>query len=68
MTRILAGLFLASTLGGCVIVEKKPGHARREHRSCKPSQHWEDGRCVHNGRGKGARKHDDNDDQGEDED
>lgn len=66
MKQTLLGLLVVVTttsLGGCIFVSKKPAH--REHREqaserrCKPSQHWEDGHCVHNGRGKGARKHDD---------
>ena len=63
MTRTLTSLLLAlslTTLGGCIFVSKKP-HGHREQavrHDCKPSQHWEDGHCVHNGKGKGARKHD----------
>ena len=61
-----AGLALvASTLGGCVLYSR-PAHERTvvrgepvRQRECRPSQHWEDGHCVHNGRGHGARKHDD---------
>jgi hypothetical protein len=54
---------VASTLGGCVLYSH-PAHERtvvrgQPVRECRPSQHWEDGHCVHNGRGRGARKHDD---------
>ena len=55
--------FVATALSGC-IVHTNPGHTvvrngppARE--GCRPSQHWEDGHCVHNGKGRGARKHDD---------
>jgi len=65
MTRTLTSLLVALSLtatSGCVFVTKKPKHGHSEQhvdRRCKPSQHWENGHCVHNGRGKGARKHDD---------
>jgi hypothetical protein len=56
---------LGLALGGCV-VHSYPSRGRavaREapppQRECRPSQHWEDGHCVHNGKGRGARKHDD---------
>ena len=62
LTRLLLAAFLTTSLGGCLFVSKKPAHSSRSQasksKSCKPSQHWEDGHCVHNGKGKGARKHD----------
>jgi len=52
---------LTTSLGGCIFVEKKPGPVKRDKRDahgCKPSQHWDGDTCRHNGKGKGARKHD----------
>jgi hypothetical protein len=59
----LLALVTSALSGGCVLYSH-PAHGRtaaREApaRECRPSQHWENGHCVHNGRGHGARKHDD---------
>lgn len=57
-TGLLVVLAFAS---GCVFVSKEPKHSHESHshKKCKKHQHWDDGRCVHKGKGKGARKHDD---------
>jgi hypothetical protein len=59
--RIIITLALIAPLTGC-LVDTRPGPTyvqRREARSCPPAHHWDDGRCVYNGRG-----HGDDDDQG----
>jgi hypothetical protein len=64
--KCINALALVATVGlsGCVLYSH-PAHGRAVAREappreeCRPSQHWEDGHCVHNGRGRGARKHDD---------
>ena len=67
MKRYLATWFTAAVLSmalsGCIVHTNRP-HGRAVAREapregCRPSQHWEDGHCVHNGKGRGARKHDD---------
>jgi hypothetical protein len=65
--RLALPLVALFTLGGCVILKtphtssksstKKSGLSSRPE--CKPSQYWDGERCVHKGKGKGARKHDD---------
>ena len=51
---VLALLLLSS---GCLVVERhvRPHKARGR---CHPSQFWDGNRCVHKGKGHGARKHD----------
>lgn len=53
---------------GCVLVHDHGRHygthrselsSREPERQCHPSQYWDGERCVHKGRGHGARKHDD---------
>ncbi len=60
LVRLMLAGFLATSLGGCFFVSKKQnhGHSSAKKGGCKPSQHMENGRCIHNGKGKGARKHD----------
>ena len=59
---LIVALFLAPSLGGC-IVHTRDGHRHRGHKtvrspSCHPSQYWDGHHCRHKGRGHGARKHD----------
>ncbi|MCA9673585.1 MAG: hypothetical protein H6708_00485 [Kofleriaceae bacterium] len=56
---VLLTFTVAVPLGGC-IVHTGPRHGHgHAHRACKPSQHWDGHQCRHNGKGRGARKHDD---------
>jgi hypothetical protein len=61
LSALLLTLGFAVSSTGC-IVATGPSHGRRSSgvasRECKPSQHWDGERCVHNGKGRGARKHD----------
>jgi hypothetical protein len=58
---IVLALALVSPLTGC-FVHTGPGHGHsskaKKTKTCKPSQHWDGHQCRHNGKGKGARKHD----------
>jgi hypothetical protein len=60
----ILGVFAAMGLSGCLLYTS-PGHSQTAASrgapggQCHPSQHWENGHCVHNGQGRGARKHDD---------
>ncbi|MBL9019811.1 MAG: hypothetical protein JNL83_36845 [Myxococcales bacterium] len=39
---------------GCIIRTRNHHHHRGSARaSCPPAHHWENGACVHNGRGRG---------------
>lgn len=60
MKRITALLIAATLLGGCFVTthDHRPRGASKKGDRCRPSHHWENGHCVHNGKGKGARKHD----------
>ena len=61
---VLSALALMMLVGssGC-FVYSHPAHGRSARSSsrpeCHPSQHWDGSHCVHNGKGHGARKHDD---------
>ena len=65
--RLLLPVLALFTLGGCVILRGGGGGASKSSQKsglssrpeCKPSQYWDGERCVHKGKGKGARKHDD---------
>ncbi len=66
--RLLLPVLALFTLGGCVILKTPPrtSSSKSSQKSgsssrpeCKPSQHWDGERCVHKGKGKGSRKHDD---------
>ena len=61
LSALLLTLGFAVSSTGC-IVATGPSHRHRSSgvasRECKPSQHWDGERCVHNGKGRGARKHD----------
>ena len=62
LTSTALAAVLASTLAGCLVRTVEPGQRVRyvdRPPSCRPSQHWDGERCRHNGRGHGARKHDD---------
>ena len=61
LTKTALAAVLASTLAGCLVRTGGPRERVRyvEQPSCHPSQHWDGERCRHNGRGHGARKHDD---------
>ena len=53
---------VASMLAGCLVTTGGPRQGRRYSErtpACHPSQHWDGQQCRHNGRGHGARKHDD---------
>lgn len=41
-----------------VLVKNKKGEVQGP-RECHPSQYWDGDECRHKGKGKGARKHDD---------
>lgn len=66
-TRLLFPVLALFTLGGCVILKTPPSKSSKSSQKsglssrpeCKPSQYWDGERCVHKGKGKGARKHDD---------
>lgn len=61
MTRALITLVGAGLLlPGCVILDRV-GSKRAGIRAdqCHPSQYWDGTQCRHKGKGKGARKHDD---------
>ncbi len=52
-------LAIALALAGCVVHAQPRHHSSRASRvKCKPSHHWNGRYCEHNGRGRGARKHD----------
>ena len=54
-------LLLLAFTSGCLIVGREPKHSTvesRSHKKCKNSHHWDGEKCRHNGKGKGARKHD----------
>ncbi|MFN7133426.1 MAG: hypothetical protein ACK4N5_15205 [Myxococcales bacterium] len=63
MSRTAALLSFALVLSGCTM-RLMPGHgsSRKELAAstpqCHPSQYWDGDRCVHKGKGHGARKHD----------
>lgn len=50
--------FLASTLPSCLIRtrDRHHHHSARKRAKCSPGHHWENGRCVHNGRKHGHDK------------
>jgi hypothetical protein len=66
MTRLVAALtFAGLSLSGCVVASRPAHHHHRTEKvvvreapSCRPSHHWDGEKCRHNGKGKGARKHD----------
>jgi hypothetical protein len=58
-------VLLAGSLSACVVrTDPRPVGSRRAalnagaRPQCKPSHHWDGQMCRHNGKGKGARKHD----------
>lgn len=65
MQRLLAIIFVAfflSSTSACIVHTKDRGRSHRSvkkgKKKCHPSQRWDGRRCVHKGKGKGARKHD----------
>lgn len=69
MKRLLLLAVALQCGAGCIIRETRyvpvPVKGKRgEHRArreCHPSQYWNGDECRHKGKGKGARKHDDDD-------
>jgi hypothetical protein len=72
MSTFIVPIFAAFAMiaSGCLThdhhhrAESRTGTLERgEHhdraRSCHPSQYWNGHRCIHKGKGHGARKHDD---------
>jgi hypothetical protein len=58
---IIALLCVLST--GCIVHHNHRGTSRSHVKSskssrCHPSQTWNGSRCIHKGKGRGARKHD----------
>ena len=53
----LLAILCTSVTTGCLVQTRPQRTVVRERRSCPPAYHWEDGDCVHNGRGHG-RGHD----------
>ena len=60
MKTIITIIFATLLLGGCVLHTHGHSHsyASRRAKKCAPSHHWNGSYCEHNGRGRGARKHD----------
>lgn len=66
---IALSIAAAFMLSGCLVVRDRPTRVTRVHldsddhhhgkRECHPSQYWDGERCIHKGKGHGARKHDD---------
>jgi hypothetical protein len=65
---LIASLFASTTIlsSGCVLQTQERSQASERSRSgkddrCRPNQDWDakQQKCVHRGKGKGARKHDD---------
>ena len=52
----LVALALLLPTTGC-LVRTRTSSRQSNVRSCPPSYHWEDGECVHNGRGRHKGKH-----------
>jgi hypothetical protein len=68
LSRLVLICSLAGALSGCAVALPFPGRSTTGTRTsaltdskpkCKPSQHWDGEKCRHNGKGEGARKHDD---------
>jgi hypothetical protein len=61
LSALLLTLGFVASSTGCIIATG-PRHKHRSSgvasRECKPSQHWDGEKCRHNGKGRGARKHD----------
>lgn len=54
---MMIAVVVSSSLAGCIVRTRDRHHhhhhnSQRRVRDCPPSYHWENGACVHNGRGK----------------
>jgi hypothetical protein len=57
LTSMLIAVIVSSSLAGCLVRTRTHSHQSQSRvRSCPPAHHWENGACVHNGRGHGKRR------------
>jgi hypothetical protein len=53
---ILIGVGMLIPTTGCIVQNRRDRHQHVSRRDCPPAHHWDDGRCVHNGKGRGNGK------------
>ena len=57
LTSILIAALVSTSLAGCIVRTRTHTHSQPSRvRSCPPAHHWENGACVHNGRGHGKHR------------